>query len=316
MAQLGVQYPGATGLPDIFQGQITGQRMNTAQQNEGINQHQALQDMFQQEQQFPLQQRQRELANQTTEAQLPGVQADSWQKGRNQQVRQGIPLDVEQRAQLSKLAKEMTEDDYKATEAALSNAMISGDRRAMEHASQMIPYWKEVQIERMKLSDRGQREADATALALRGQKDLEQMRIDAGKYKSKTGGAKSTESTIAGAKTARERHQALIDAATVAQQEGNEALAESYAARAAAIRPQAEAEIATPKPGAVDPRSVMPNLQVQPSPQIAPPGNKPQIAPSGATGDTAIFTKAFGNYEPNVYEYRIGPNGVPQRRKK
>jgi len=71
--------------------------------------------------------------------------------------------------------------------------------------------------------------------------------------------------------------------------------------------------------GKVDPGAVagLPTTPVRPAPNVGNPGGTPPAPPaSQATDQKELFTKAFGAYEPDKYEYRIGPNGVPQRRKK
>lgn len=55
------------------------------------------------------------------------------------------------------------------------------------------------------------------------------------------------------------------------------------------------------------------------APRVPPQVGNPQSAiptPPQATDQKELFTKAFGAYEPDKYDYRIGPNGVPQRKKK
>lgn len=275
MAQLGVQYPSLEGLMGGVGGYATGQRMDIARQNEGINQQQALQDIFQKQQEFPIRQRQATLNADTTEAQLPGVQADSWTKQRNQQVRQGVPLETEQKAQLTKIAKEMTEDDYKTTEAALSAAMVSGDVRAREMASHMLPYFKEVQAERIKNQDRAQRDADAEALKQRGANELMQMQIDAGKFKKTGNGANATiQDRILSGKMSYEQASTFFqNAAIMAELEGENDKAEAYRTQAQAyaqkVAEKAQAGSMVPKAGGVDIKSLGGNIQTNPERQPA-----------------------------------------------
>jgi hypothetical protein len=46
---------------------------------------------------------------------------------------------------------------------------------------------------------------------------------------------------------------------------------------------------------------------------VAPPGPQPVPPPSGLTVNEESVKKAWGSYEPQKYEYRIGPNGKLQR---
>jgi hypothetical protein len=47
-------------------------------------------------------------------------------------------------------------------------------------------------------------------------------------------------------------------------------------------------------------------------------GIKTNKGKSNSSGDkdTDMYKKAFGAYEPSKYEYRVGPNGIPQRKLK
>jgi hypothetical protein len=148
------------------------------------------------------------------------------------------------------------------------------------------------------------------------QLELEDKRIEAGKYASKRA-ILSLEQQIDSARSARERHQKLIDAATIARQNKDEDAYQNYMARAEAVRPQAEAEIKAATPGGVDVGAVT-NLPTTAGPQIAPPGTPtPQPAapqaPNAATAPVAdpkvmnAAKQAFGSYEPDKYEYGINP---------
>jgi hypothetical protein len=314
MAQLGVQYPSLEGLGGIFEGMGTSQRFNIAKQNEGINQQQALQDIYQNEQMNPLRVRQALLGNQTTEAQLPGVVADSSRKTRDNQVREGIPLDVEQRAKLSEIAAKMSEDEWKQEEAAIQKALVHPSAAVRAQAQKMLPLLKEFQKSAMEQS---QKSADAQALeTLRGTnaQALMKQQIDAGRFKKSGSGAVTFMEQFGKLKNSKDKHAALVLEAKKAELDGDEELAARYTAMAESIRAQATAEIATPKPGSVDVPSVAPNIRTHQQPNIAPPGAKAPAA--GPQGDVEVFKKAFGAYEPDKYEYRIGPTGVPQRRKK
>lgn len=82
----------------------------------------------------------------------------------------------------------------------------------------------------------------------------------------------TAEQRIAAARTAKERHAALIDAAVVADQSGDTEAASRYLQRAEAIRPQAEAELSQTQP---QPGKVdvggTTGLPTHPSKSIAPP---------------------------------------------
>jgi hypothetical protein len=307
---LPVQLPDLSQLMGPVGGYAMGQQKDMAFQNNQMNQDAALQDLLFQRQNDPIKLRQAGLAADTTEAQLPGVQADSWQKTRNQQVREGIPLDTEQKAQLSKIATQMSDEEWKQTENALQQAAIDPSPRVREWASSMIPHLKAMQEERLKNKDREDRAQSVETMRNVSAEKIAQMNIDAGKFQ-KGGGVKSLELTIASAKSARERHQALIDAATVAKQQGNVQLAESYTERAAAIRPQAEAEIANlqPRPGAAN-LPAMAGIPVNPNISVAPPAP----AASSANKYPTPTTQADYDKLPSGTVY-IDTDGKTKRKK-
>jgi hypothetical protein len=177
-------------------GYATGQRMDSARQNEQLNQQQVLQDMYQEQQMNPIRLRQAGLNADTTEAQLPGMQADSWTKQRNQKVREGISLSDEQRAQLSKMAAQMTEDDWRAEEAALQKAAVSSDPLARAHAAKVMPLLKEFQMEKLKNQDRTERDQALQELKNKGALDVANTRAqvmrDAASLKQRVGQLKMT----------------------------------------------------------------------------------------------------------------------------
>lgn len=81
MPQIASQYPGNLenifGQSSMLPAAMAGQQFYEASQNNQINQDQALQDLFTQRQMDPLQIQGKQLANDTLQAQLPGVQAES-----------------------------------------------------------------------------------------------------------------------------------------------------------------------------------------------------------------------------------------------
>jgi hypothetical protein len=89
-------------------------------------------------------------------------------------------------------------------------------------------------------------------------------------------------------KTARDRHAALIAEATRLGTDSPDA--QVMLRMAEAIRPQAEAEIASAKPGGIDASQVA-NLPAVPSPQIAPRGNLSNIPRGKGTKEDPIVLK-------------------------
>lgn len=119
---------------------------------------------------------------------------------------------------------------------------------------------------------------DRNDATIQGQKDLEQMRIDAGKY-NKNKLSLTTEQLIAKAPNARARFSILNDAAMVALQGGDTQEAANYRARAETQRIQAEAETGAANAGKVD-VSVPTHGRV---PMVAPPSISPQNFPDPGT---------------------------------
>lgn len=110
--------------------------------------------------------------------------------------------------------------------------------------------------------------------------------------------------------------KALLERAKMFGQIANEAQQMDLAARAAAAQ---ETNKGKPDLGGFGIPTVTPPGQA-PGAQVPGmnPGVNPAVAPSGQApmGSPETFKKAFGAYEPDKYEYRMGPNGQPQRRKK
>lgn len=159
----------------------------------------------------------------------------------------------------------------------------------------------------------------------RTQKEIEQARIEAGKYdrsKAAADAEQQMDVTVQKAiqKGARAGHAAMVSAAEFFRQNGMPDKAAKYTAMAEQIRPQAEAETQnlSPKPGSVNIQGVTGgSVPVNPSLSIAPPGATQSGHPQAAApGYEAAAKAAWGSYEPNKYEYRVGPNGKLQRKAK
>jgi hypothetical protein len=123
----------------------------------------------------------------------------------------------------------------------------------------------------------------------------------------------SFESRFGKLKSAKDKHAALIDEAQRSMQNGDTDGASQYLQRAATLRPQAEAEINAPKAGT--PNLPAMGLPANPTPSIAPP-SAPATSQQGAPDVGSMAQQSWGAYEPNKYEYRVGPNGNLQRKPK
>lgn len=160
---------------------------------------------------------------------------------------------------------------------------------------------------------RGSEQRQTEGVRIKGQKELEQMRIDAGKYNKASTLKITLETELLKAKTAAERYQKLLDAATVAKQMADQAddpkektefltQAQDYLQRAQVQKQQADAELqAKPDPTKINTPGVAklpPRPGVNLNPQVPGlGGNKPPPAPGPTTIDKskATATKQIGN---------------------
>jgi hypothetical protein len=284
-------------------GYLGGQQIDAARQSQNINQQTALQDMYWKDQTMPVDMDYKKALTFQTN-----------QTGRGQEFKNDMndrTKEEQYRAAITELSTKVSEDELKRAEAQIKALMI--DPATREQGYSLHQHFSEVVAARQKAEDAKELER----LRQRGAQDLVQKQSEAGKFSR--GITKTLEDQINAAKSARERHQRLIDAATVARQAGNMDAAEAYLYRAEQIRPQAEAEIATPKPGGVAVDSVAPGLRTNPPPQIAPTGsNRVREVVRNAAGlptkEQVESTKY--PYEPDKYEYRFNAAGEVQRRPK
>lgn len=119
------------------------------------------------------------------------------------------------------------------------------------------------------------------------------------------------------------KYTLLVAAAKESEQDGDLEASQHYLGRAMSIKAIAEAKLAAQgggqstviqPPGATKPTLTPKGANTAPLPNPGESG-KP-VATSGQQSPTDMIKKAFGEYNPDVYEYRLGPNGQPQRKKK
>ena len=285
-------------------GYLGGQQIDAARQSQNINQQTALQDMYWKDQMNPLEMEHKQSLTGLNKANTRSVDFKNDMNDRTKEE--------QYRAAITELSTKVSEDELKRAEAQIKALML--DPATREQGYYLHQHFSEVVAARQKAEDAKELER----LKQRGAQDLVQKQAEAGKF-NRTKPAKSIEEEINAAKTARERHQKLIDAATRARLSGDIDAFEAYMVRAEAVRPQAEAEIATPKPGGVAIDSVAPGLRTNPPPQIAPTGSDRvrKMVRDAAGLPTQQEVESTGQpYEPSKYEYRKGPNGEIQRRLK
>lgn len=135
-----------------------------------------------------------------------------------------------------------------------------------------------------------------------GQRQLEQMRIDAGKY-AKSQQAKDfaggVAASLAKAKKAHEQYAILNRAAVMAQQGGELELARQYQEQASALEPQARAELQSA--GTLQRRleggEIVSTPRGESVPSIAPPGAAPQAKPLTQYQAGQTYTGKTGTYK-------------------
>ena len=311
MAQIGVQQPAnlmemfsspSPMLWDIAQSQVGQQRRS----NE-INQQQALQSMLFEGQDQPLKQRQLELQNQTAEAQLPGFAADSSLRQDKASLSRNT-LPEQQRTMLSELAGKISKNDLDEAENAVKTALTHPSAKVREQANTMWQQLSHVKEIKLKADEDMRRAMAVGAQSIEGQRGMEQMRIDAGKYKDKNA-ALGFWGNFNKLKSAKDKHAALMLEAVKEDQQGNTEGAGQLRQMAEEIRPQAEAEI-----GAKAQAPVINVPAVTGLPGVSPQSIAPAAKTTAPELNADVVKAAFGAYEPDKYQYRISPDGKLQRK--
>lgn len=142
-----------------------------------------------------------------------------------------------------------------------------------------------------------------------------QMDINAGKYAKKesdTSFEGAVNSALSKAKSAKDQHAILLRASVMAEQTGNAAKAVQYREQAEALRPQAQAEIASARPGTPDlAGATNGRIPVQGMPQIAPPsGGLPSAKPAQVPASLSSVSKLYPGVPPEklreAYKKKFG----------
>lgn len=201
---------------------------------------------------------------------------------------EGLQLNAKQR----ELLKSVAMSDLEALQAHAEAAAMSPDPNIRAQGAQALQWTKTFRQEKMKeegLDRRNQATIQGhittTAMNNKSQKELEQMRIDAGKY-SKSGVRVTVETQLIKAKTAREKAEILEAAYFAAQAGGDEEGAQGYLSRLQQARQRAAEDAnntALGKPGAVDPAALA-NLPAAPRAEAGAgiPGSNTQPPGTGA----------------------------------
>lgn len=246
----------------------------------------------------PLEVQQRQLANQTAEAQLPGIIGQAQQSA----VKGRIAQDTEQetkRATLQKLTRDMSDDDLTIAQNQIRSRAMQGDPKAI----QAMELFEDVIKEKAKQKYMADWQMELERL--RGANQLAAVRegnVGRAAVASSRSSGSPTDfwSTFYGKlKNARDRHAALVlEAQKIEADNPEEAM--KMRQMAEAIRPQAEQEIAAPKPGGINVGAAT-NLPTQAGPNIAPPGQAPAANSDYSTWNMQQWKQRY----PNATEDQI-----------
>jgi len=274
MAQVATQAPAnlmemmSSASPMLWD--IARNQVDQQSQGNTLNMAQARQQMDFEKQKLPFELSQLGLTNDTMGARLPGVQAESSLSQDKASVSRNT-LPMQQRTALSKMAKEVSENDLAEAENAVKTALVHPSAAVREKANMM---WE--QLSHIKeIKERG-----TAALALeqsRGtnQQTVMQQQIDAGRFKKTDKSNMSMASRIDSENDPGKKQAILIDAATQAQQDGDAEGAQYYLGRAQALDNAVQLQRnAAAKAGGVDIGATAPGIRVNPTPS-AMPGNLP-----------------------------------------
>lgn len=328
MQNLGVQMPDLQrmfGDNSILGGQLGMEQFDMAQQNQRLNQAGMLQDIFKQEQSMPHDIEAKRIANQQGLAQLPGIQAQSGlAQDKAELSRKTMPLQLD--AQQKKLLTEMSEDDVKGMSLLAERLAMSPNPEQRKQGLEMLEFSKVVQQEKFKDQLRHQQRMAELGESGRQARLTQEQAIKGGKYLPKGGGS--------GGSTMPKTHAAAINYYT---EQAREAAASGDMQAAQVFIQLAQQakqnEIEARQAGAMIPRAGTPELGamgIQTNQPVAPsqltmPGmtpTAPVAAPQTANPATAdrqvrmMLQQSGMAYEPDKFDYRIGPNGQVQKKPK
>lgn len=295
------------GLEQMFgQGSIIGSQLGlqafNQQQDLGAMQGAGeLQKLFQAEQMNPLKLRQQSLDNQTAQAQLPGVQAQSELLGQNARVGRET-IDDQIKAKKSGFNRQMSDDERKMADNLAQQLARSNDPALKKIGLQMIADSEPVVANKLTTGYASDRDERKIRLQGQVQHGLLDAQIKAGRFDRSSGSgngltgnlATDVEQILSKQKKASEKHNTLIDASNRAAGAGNLELAAQFMARAEALRPQALAElraVAAPNKAALGELGIQatPDINIAPAQQTNAPKQQ-MFAKNPKTGERIMST--------------------------
>lgn len=206
-------------LGNMFANQTYQKNQQTMQQDAAMN---------------PLKVRQAELGNLTSEAQLPGVQADSRVKGVNANIAEATQNEAIS-TKMKELAKMASDSDLSLIENQGRVLAMSQDPKQRDLGLQMVRMHKDLIKYRDEASISHKNRLGEIAAQGAEARALEGMRINAGKY-TRSGMVKGIQDALAKAKTYQQASLILEQAATEAELAGDAEAARSLIQRANAFK--------------------------------------------------------------------------------
>lgn len=326
MAQVNTSYPDLSqlfGVSSLNPLEYGLQRQEMAQSADKINQQQALQDMLFQEKNDPLKLAQASLQNQGLEAGLPGIFANSSLAQDKANIsRQSLGEQIA--GAKSKQNADMSDNDLKIIENSAQKMAMSQNPQEREMGVMLLKQHKDIIRDREKQDAQQVRQLAQIREQGSQARLTQQQAIDAGKYVKGVGGGGggSIQDQLSSGKLSFEKAATLLaGAAFMAEQEGDVEKANTYRQMADQYTQQhiqsrqagaVAGQVGKPDVGAL---GGIPTVQRQPVQPFAPV--TPKQAPTATEAPQGqVFKQAFGSFEPDKYDYRMGPNGVPQRKPK
>lgn len=316
------------GNSSILGGQLAMQRQDRANMNSDINQMGALQDLFHTEAMNPLKVQNQHLSNQRTQLELPGVEAESSLRQDKARVSRDT-MDLQPKVARSELMKKITDNDVSHMKSLAQMLAYSPDPQLRKQGEEMMRMTEDVVKEREKQKYMMDRQVEIEQLRGKNALDLANVNNQAGRYATKggKGGPKSIEDSVVSGKLNFEK--AAVAFRVLSDNTDDPALAQQYAARADQYEVAAQKQRQAAGAGVQRPDLQGMNIPATPAgPQGSsfPPVGQPTAQPraDGYTGpgssptnpiSGAMIKQAFGDFEPDKYDYRVNPQTGKVQRK-
>ena len=259
MTNLNTQYP--TGLDGFFGGMADADQWSFANRNNQINQQAALQDMFMSQQRNSREQESLPVDLDYKRA-LTGQTKQTTRKLEDENELLGRTKDERYRAEISKLARTMQEDELKFARAQIEAMGLDPSPEAQKWYKTFLPQFKEIEQERLRIQQQGEKDENIARIR------AEEMRATNAAKPPTSAGSKAPltmEQRILSAKKATERLALLRQAAKQAELEGDMEKSAFYNALAEEQVPIANAELNNqPRPGSPN----LPGMGIKSNPPI------------------------------------------------